>query len=523
VLFTAIIAVVCVAAVGLGAIFGLKYAAQRGLVPVDSRITGREYSAALVVVAALVVPLVMWIGNSMAIANALTYDELRSGGEQRYLDHAVQCYAGHSGDSASDGRSNCEDTYISGSYTYPEEYTEYYSCTDSNGKSSTCSRQACCHYPSADIYSPYATVEHTYEVTWYIYNRHGSHHYRGVYLDANPTRAGPLAIPGRYARGAPPDWLDAKAHIDRGDPRPVTDMFTYKNYILASHDKMLAPFSNDVDRYLKQGILPDHTDNILKNPIYGSGRPLAKKLSFVGVKVANEDQLQDALMYDNAAIGSKLQGDLHVVIIDSKLVDDPHKYKNALRAYWLGDHYGKRALAKNGIILVIGTSDGATIDWAQADTGMPFGNNVMVQALQNDLPGKTLEAAAIFGHPSTTIKPATKPDAKDDVKVTLSEPKSVIEDVMFGPNGFDRPCMECKNGKGVGYKRLVDKIQPSGTAKFVMILVVVLLSLPFWWGVAVSSFLERKRDSEDESDDQPGSREDPIKPDRITNKWRTVL
>ena len=82
----------------------------------------------------------------------------------------------------------------------------------------------------------------------------------------------------------------------------------------------------------------------------------------------------------DAALGSTLQGDLHLVIVDAKKISDPDNYSNALVAYWLSPKFGKDALSKNGIVVVLGTSDGKTVDYtyaAGADllTGQTVGHN----------------------------------------------------------------------------------------------------------------------------------------------------
>jgi hypothetical protein len=489
----AVIAILGVAVLGLLSKFALHSAVRRDLVMPGRCITWLEYTITLVVVALIVTPLVLFLGNRAAVAQALSYDELRSGVEVSAISHPNRCYAGHSGSFESDGESNCQYTYVSGSYDYEESYQDTTCSTDSSGKQS-CTSVTRYRTESANIYTPYATVEYTYSTKYRISGYKGTVDYPGVYLAAHPVRASSRSIPGNIPRGVPSDWSDAKAHLDAGDPRPVTKVFTYKNYILASHDTMLAPFSADVARYRKKGLLPDHTWGIMADPIYGSTRPLAKKLSFVGVKVANEGQWQESLMRFNAALGSKLQGDLHVVIINSKLVDDPHEYMNALRAYWLSDHFGKRALAKNGIILVLGTRDNATVDWAQAATGMPFGNNTMIQGLETYLPGKLLYPDVIFGHPHTVITPAAKAGAEDKTTVTLSKAPGVLEDVMFGKDtAFHRPCMVCKGGGDVGYSNLVAKIQPSTGWKVWLVVIIDGISLPLWGVVGMTSRLEFRR------------------------------
>jgi hypothetical protein len=209
-------------------------------------------------------------------------------------------------------------------------------------------------------------------------------------------------------------------------------------------------------------------------------------------------QWQEALRRFNAALGSKLQGDLHAVVVNSARVSDPHDYLKALRAYWLSGHFGKSAIAKNGIILVVGTTDGQTIDWAQAATAMPYGNNVMLQAMQNNLAPvagvkQPLTPQHVFGEPHTVITAATKPGAHDNVQVTLSTPRGVLEQTMFEFAPYLRPCMVCAKGQGVGYANLVEKIQPSLGWDFAMIGIICAFALVYWLLVGYTSFLEKRR------------------------------
>lgn len=487
-IIVAIISVVCAAVIGLAAKYLLALAVRKRMfLDNDKQITWFEYGIALAIVAILVAPAVVLVGKSLSVDQKLQYQEMYNGVEVAAEIHPTQCYAGHSGESYSAGESNCSHTYVSGHYSWDEPRQV---CTGS-GKDQTCTTVYDTYY--GDIYTPYAATELTYAIT----NSFGqTYTYPNAYVAADGKPFGSRAIPPDVPRGAPADWNDAKQRLAAGDPRPVTDVFTYDNYILASGDTMLAPYSADMQSYLDQKLLPDHTANILDNPIYGDSRKQAKKLSFIGVSVPNENEWQEALMRFNAALGSKLQGDLHVVAIDSKRVDNPQRYLKALRAYWLSDHFGKRALSKNGIILVIGVN-GNKIDWAQADTGMPYGNNTMLRTMENLLDGALFTPDAVFGHPRTVVTPAPKEGDDPIVNVTLSEPNSPLELAMFGSaTQFKRPCMKCEgenDAGGIGYKDLVAQIEPSTSQKTWMVVVVCAFSLIFWGFVAFTSVLERGR------------------------------
>lgn len=491
-LFIAIVAVLLVAAIGLIAKYVLQAANRKGIFYESKQITWFEYGIAMAVLTAIVVPSVLLVGKSLSQDQKLRYYEMYNGVEVAAIVEPTECYAGHAGESYGAGQSNCSYTYVSGSYSWEEEYPSTTCTSDSKGSTSCTTTMVCCHYYSANIYSPYATTEYTYSVT----NSFGQiYTYQGAYLEKNPKPYGNQPIPGNIPRGAPTDWIEAKQHIDNRDPRSVTDVFEYDNYILASQDEKLAPFSQDVEKYRRQNLLPDHTVNILENPIYGDSRKQARKLSFVHVKVPDEQAWQESLMRFNAALGSKLQGDLHVVIIDSSLVDNPNSYLKALRAYWLGGHFGKHALSKNGIILVIGTS-GGKIDWAKADTGMPYGNNMMLRTMEGNLEATgNLTPDAIFGTPRTTLTPAANEGEKAKVTVVLSTPRSALEDAMFGEaTKFKRPCMVCEDEEDtgqVGYQDLIAQIEPSTSQRVWMVVIVCVFGLIAWGIVAFTSILER--------------------------------
>lgn len=477
-----LIAVACVAGIGLLGKLADKlwdlHTGSRNL-----RISGSEYAGAMAVVTIVVLPLVMWIGSALSVNDQLTDQQFLNGVEVSALTSPTRCAAGTSG-SATSGESNCALAYDTGQ-TYSYTYTTTTSvCTEDDGDED-CTNVPVVHVATADIWAPYATYEYHYSVTDSLGD---TYNYPGVYLAAHPV---PYyrghAIPSSVPRGAPKDWLAAKAAIAAGNPRPVTKMASYENPILATDDQNYIQYSDNVQQYLREHILPMPTANILTNPIYGTSRGLADKVSFVGIKLPDEAAWEAADMQFNGGFGMKLQGDLHVVIIRSSLVDDPTQYLNALKAYWQSTQYfGHRPIAKNAVIVVIGTTNGKTVDWAQATTGMPYGNNVMLQAIQNDLPGTALTPAAVFGDPHTVVTPPAKAGAKDAVTVTLSSPPGILSEVVFKEFPFQRACMiTCPSGQ-VGYADLIAQIHPSAMADFWMILIIMGVSLPFWWYVAVS-------------------------------------
>jgi len=466
----------------------LPYLVRRGLVFEDRRITWFEYGVIASLACLVITPGVLIIGKEMSVNATLRNEEWFNGVEIVPNPIATQCHPGKKGESESSGRSNCTHSYNTNvKYEWEEE-----SCTTDKDGKETCTEWT----EEAYIYAPYATVEYRYRITDSL---GGEYTFPGVYVanDAKPYYTN-RAIPGNIPRGAPADWLEAKARFDAGDPRSITGLFDYESPVLAVRDclldKAFCPTTIPlIERYRK--LLPDHTVNILTNPTFGESRRQAKKCSFVGV-TTDEAKMHESLMRFNAALGSKYKGDMHCVFIAANLVDDPQDYFLALRAYWLSDHFGKRALAKNGVILAIGVSNGK-IAWAKADTGMPRGNNVMLEQMQNHLQDKAVDPDVIFGKPKTVVVPATKQDEDDKVTVTLSSPPGVLEEVMLDKYEFKHICMECEDedeADSVGYKGLIKRIEPSPWQKFFMILTVAGLSVALWWIVSASTFLERWRE-----------------------------
>jgi hypothetical protein len=129
---------------------------------------------------------------------------------------------------------------------------------------------------------------------------------------------------------------------------------------------------------------------------------------------------------------------------------------------------------------------------------MPFGQNgIMLERLKTLLAGQSLaDPDKLFGKPRTILIPGKKEGSKPTVKVTLSEPRGILEHLMFEEAPFHRPCMYCTDpeDKGqVGFAKLVQKIEPSTGAKVKMVIIVDLLSLPFWALVAFTSIFELER------------------------------
>lgn len=482
----------------------LKYVVRWIFPGYEWHISWREFIAGVLVACTVVLPAVFAIGKALSTQDLLRYEEFYNGVETSATFSFEDCRPGSSGSSESSGHSNCDHEYRTGeTYTYME--TVYYPETTCDGKgkctTTTKSRQ---EPRTGHIYAPYASKEYHYVITDSL---GGSYTFPVSYVKDGEGYLG-QAIPNNIPRGDPEEWTDAWQHLDAGNPRPVTRIFSYDNYILASKDELLATYSDDVDRYLEEKVLPEHTANILGDPLYGYNNSSADKVSFVGVEVADPAAWQYSLMNFNAALGSKFQGDMHLVLIDDSLVDNQTTYLNALKAYWQSNDFGRRALAKNGIVVVAGVQ-GNEVVWAKATTGMPFGNEVMLRGIENFLHGTKLSPVDVIGDPHTVVTPASSDDEDDTVKVSHGDTPGVLEQVVLMDFPFARACMECDEGEGVGYENLIAMVEPEAWQWAIMIVIVAVLALVWWFLAGQFEFLNwerwfrRAKQKEDRKDREP--------------------
>jgi|GEM_PF-1223374 len=485
--FTTLIAIGVAGGLGLLAMVAFRIFGGDDFYGNSRAISWAEFWVVFGLMTLIIAPSVTAVGNSLSVAQLLSYQQFVNGVEIGTSDVVTTCLAGHEGDDDSAGRSNCRHTYISGYYDWQWIETVTTCTSDSKGNQ-TCTTSYVTHYETSPIYTPYATREHAYTINSSM-GAAGSMSYTFpyAYLDERPVRhpQSDREIPGDILRGAPADWTDADNRFRAGDPRAVTKVTDYDNYILASKDEVLKTYGARLDQYLKAGLLPDHTANINSDPITGPSRSQADKVSFVGVTVSDPGAWQRSVMRFNAALGMKLQGDLHVVLVDSNKVPsiDSVPYTQALKAYWQSETFGKRALAKNGIILVLGVNTlNNTVDWSDASTGMPFGNETMIQFLRDDLPGKALEPSQLFGTPRTVIK-------GDQTTIMLTTPRGLVEEILFDKAAFKRARMSCNDNTCVGYKDLISKIEPTADQKNWMVIVTAFISLILWLVVGFTSFV----------------------------------
>jgi hypothetical protein len=411
------------------------------------RITLVEYSICAVALTVGFVPLVGWAGGAIAQGNAV-------GGYQEFWGGSLMIPTSEDISCERDGR--CVHTYDCDPYQVLEHYTEtvwYWtteSYTDANGKTGTRPVQRSREVPKTRWVTkyhscPYATSEHSFWLTDSFGKKHTIAS-RIFAANAQVWRRG-RSLPKNVAQGVPEEWRAAKAGIDSGDAPPATRKNEYTNFLLASQNSVLAAYSDSIEEYRAAGLLPYHTLNLTKNPVYGGYK--ADKMVFAGIdrgQVGNYDEWQQSLGRLNSYAGVKKQADVHVLAVPASRIKDPEDYTNAMLAYWQSRELGKLGLAKNAIMLVVGVSDDLhSIKWARAKTGIPEGNSGMLEALALRLPGVPFEPRKLLGWPTARV-------SGDKLEFTPSD--GAVENVIMRDYPFKRPCMEhCddKGDTGTGY------------------------------------------------------------------------
>ena len=433
--------------------FGIKVYLDR--TQSEYRITTAEFAIATAVILLIVAPTVSYVGTRVAITNQVTFNENWGGWETEAIWTKQQTHR----DGPHRWGYDCDpyQVYVVDRSAYTDDKGRYH---PEEG-----------HYETRYHDCPYATEEWTFTIRTTL----GEYEIADRNLPTNPNQyrwRSYKHVPEDLPSGVPQFWRDAKDRLDKSDPGPVTARRQYENYILASQSTILQRFSDSIDRYKKDKLLPA----LSTRPVHDFY--FADRVFFVGTHPAGD--WQGTLNRFDAALGSSLQGDLYLVIVDAARITDPDNYAGALMAYWQSKEFGKDALSKNGIVVVVGTTDGKTISWARAGTGMPVGNEAMLIDIQNAMPGKQLDAEALFGHPTPSISTTA-----NQVKVTIRHSQGVLEQILWGPHFYQRVSMSSKSGKGVGYEYLKREIQPTSGQQVLILLCTVLFS-GIVWGVCVA-------------------------------------
>lgn len=435
-------------------------------------ITKFEYTLGGALGCLLVIPLSLYAGYGIARTNQVTFTEYRNGHEIEAAVESIRC--------TKDG--SCKWTYDCDPYQDCHE-----TCTtDSNGNQS-CSQSCTTKYRQC----PYCTHEYNYFVNTTVgrvvidmhrlpENPHANRWKQfSLWEESLPQR-----VIDRAGSGAPQFWSQVKARLDSGAPGPVTLPFQYPNYILAADRSILKQASGDVEFFRDKRLLPDIASGVY-NFYFADKVHLAG-----GVSVGSYSAWQHALMRFNAAVGSRLHGDVRLVLANSPDIHArPDEYLMALKAHWQDRNvFGRHSLPKNAVVVVVGTRDNLTVDWARAITGMPLGNEHMLFSIQNRLKGVSFTPEGVLG----TLQASLVGRA-----IQVSHGNGALERVVFGIDEpvtrFQRVSMSARDpgDAGTGFLYLMQQIQPTGKQKAFILIATFFGSLLIWFACAVIG--ERRR------------------------------
>lgn len=408
---------------------------------------------AITMIAVLITPWITYSITATVAKNAdQTFYEYWNGSEIEAVSNTITCKR--------DG--SCRNEYDCDPYTVSHEE----SYTDSDGKSRT--RTV---YETKYHDCPYSAEETSYDVLTTLGNFSA-----GASLMTGEQFRPSKSIPGGRVTTPPALWVAAKQRIDSGNPDGVTSRHEYKNFILSSDETLFASYSGNIDKLVADNMLPTPANSVFD--IYK-----ANKAYSVGDTKLDMNSMNSQLGLLNAAFGSELRGDMHIVFADATKAGEGNDYTNSLRAFWNSEAVGKNAIAKNTLTLVVGVEsnvDGkASVAWAHGFTGMPVGNEALLQELTN-LKGQVIDDKFI-GSPVFNI--AAK---------TYTHSNGAVEDMVFGKFKFARVSMSAtdEGDNGSGFKYLSDawKMKSSDYAVVYWISGILCAMLLFGGGWAAVSF-----------------------------------
>jgi len=383
------------------------------------------FAVALIAMVLVVFPV---RGATFAIAksDAQTFTEYWNGYEESVSLDTTTC--------TRDGW--CRNTFQCDPYLVTE--IEYYTDSDGNTQSRTVTRT---EYHDC----PYATEETSYTIHTTI----GEFSAGDNLMTGEQWRAG-HAIPGGRVTEPPVLWSEAKERIDSGNPGGVTKTNNYKNFILASNNSILKSYSESINELESASLLPSPPSGTYE--IYRAQKAfLAGKIPGVDMERVNRD-LQNL----NGAFGMELKGNLRLVLVNTdELTMSAEDYKNSLHAYWSdAERFDRYALPKNDVVVILGVSASSgtpTVAWAKGFTGMPVGNEGLLQDISSKLPGALVDESLIG---SATYDPKSGEITHGD---------GLLESVLWGENKFERVSMEQKDegDVGTGFAYLSNEWAPS--------------------------------------------------------------
>ena len=429
-------------------------------------ITKKEFIIGSVIISLITAPITVFAGWSLAKANNLSFNEYWNGYEKTAQWEITTC--------SRDGP--CVHEYSCDPYLV--HVIDSYAYTDSDGNY----HPEVSHWETHYHDCPYTTEEWTFTIDTTL----GSYTVAANNLPTNPDSHrwdGWVAVPTNISSGIPSFWAAAKQRIDSGKPGPVTKRMQYDNYILASDKSILNQYSDKIEQYTKDKLLPDVANSV--HEFY-----YADKVYFVGYEPIDKKFWQTTLMYLNAALGTELQGDLHIVIVqNAKISAEKDAYITALKAYWSDPKvFGDDTVSKNAIIVVVGTEDGQTVSWARATTGMPLGNEYMLNQIQNKLPGTALTPEALIGIVNGEFYTTVNDKNETKLKVRGLHGNGILNRLLWGLDDaqtkFKRVSMtgNSEDDNGNGFLYLADELEPSDGEKILFAIIGFGVSMLVWAG-----------------------------------------
>lgn len=444
-------AIISVALAGLAVKYFLEFKKTR------ARITWREYAIGMAI-SPLVAVLVSWAGWSMAKNSKVNFNEYWNGWEVAAIKEYTQC--------TRDG--SCRWEYDCDPYWVTVCHEECSGTGDDRSCHQVCHQEVryhSCPYVNREYHFYVDTTLGRYTVATNVFPENPQ---------ANRWRTGhsiPQYIISNAGTGEPSFWLSVKDRCEANRPGPVTARKDYVNYILASERTLMKEYSSDIAEYQKSNLLPVLVNNV-ENLYY------ANKVYFVGLKSNNPVLWQNTIAYVNANLGYQLQGDLHLVVVkNDKIASNPDRYSLALKAYWQNKEvFGKNALSKNAIVVLVGT-DGTTVSWSRAFTGMPLGNEKFIVVMRDGLKGLSLNPETLLGplfsqrNGNTVFYPpgGGQPGPIQRIIWGIDDPATK----------FKRISMSGDDSQG-GFLYLKNEIQPSAGQVWAILIIAFLISCGVW-------------------------------------------
>jgi len=407
-------------------------------------------------------PLTWAISTSIMKAQEETYQEFWGGYEVSADFSTQKCER--------DG--HCRNEYACDPYIYTWTETQ----TDGDGNVKVVTKSETRYHDC-----PYSTEETSYTIETTLGKTSV-----GTYMTGSEYRAG-KAIPGGRVTEPPAEWSAAKARIAAGEPGAAFKQNSYRNLLHASESTILKQYSEDIEAYKDQGLLPTIGKDL--HTLYQMDKAQFPKVNSLS-KDLREELSKDAMQL-SAGLGVERQGDLRVVFVDELDVpaEEAENYGLTLMAYWQSAEMGKFAVPKNAVVVIVGiggTKAEPVAGWVRAYTGMPLGNEGLVAEIKSKLTGASIDGD-FLGNP--TLKPGAD---------TLTRTDGLLEDSLFGANGFERVSMTGKdeNDIGTGFEYLSEGWEPDGGQQLLIYLLSTvfsfLLLIPFVFLARMEYYGSRK-------------------------------